>query len=437
LTYPEAIQFLYDLRLHGLKLGLENTLRLAEIAGRPQDRLRFIHVAGTNGKGSTCAMLEGIYRRTGLRVGLFTSPHLVSFRERIQVDREWMTEADVVDGVGWIRSLVDRFPTDHQPTFFEVVTVMALRHFADRNCRLVIWETGMGGRLDATNIVSPLASVITNIQLDHERWLGSTRAEIASEKAGIIKPRIPVITATTEADALEVISRTAAEREAPLIVLPEGAEDGPLLPANCRIPLAGAHQRRNAALAAATVAALQSTLSVDVGQLRDGLERVHWPGRMQRLHPRADVEVILDGAHNPAGLAALVEAYREGHGSRRCAVVFGSLLDKDSGTMLGMLAGIASRLVAVPVRSDRSTDPRELVAACEQCHPALPARAAASVADALTTLEKEPLVLVTGSLYLVGEALEAFGVSPALSGPEYALNDWAAPSPAATPGRAA
>src|SRR6266487_2854556 len=188
MTYQEAIQFLYDLRWFGLKLGLENTFKLAALAGNPQEKLRFIHVAGTNGKGSTCAMLESISRAAGLRVGLFTSPHLVSFRERIQVNREF-------------------------------VTVMALKYFAEQKCDLVIWETGLGGRLDASNIVTPLASVITNIQFYHQQWLGHTRAEIAAEKAGIIKPGVPVVTATDAPEALEVIARTAREKNATMTVV--------------------------------------------------------------------------------------------------------------------------------------------------------------------------------------------------------------------------
>ena len=198
MTYAEAIQFLYGLRLFGAKFGLENTLKLAALAGQPQDRLRFIHVAGTNGKGSTCAMLESIYRTAGLRTGLFTSPHLVSFRERIQVNRRLISEQDVVRLVGEIQTLqssagVPPASVSHPDktsrrdacaTFFEVVTVMALKFFAEQKCDLVIWETGLGGRLDATNIVTPLASVITNIALDHEQWLGDTLAKIAAEKAG-------------------------------------------------------------------------------------------------------------------------------------------------------------------------------------------------------------------------------------------------------------
>src|SRR5207302_1617671 len=261
MTYPEAIQFLYGLRLFGLKFGLENTFKLAALAGNPQQKLRFIHVAGTNGKGSTCAMLESIYRAAGLRVGLFTSPHLVSFAERIQVNRRNIPEADVARLVGEMKLLLEqdwgardgeaqelksKTPVGH-PTFFEVVTVMALRYFAEQNCDLVIWETGLGGRLDATNIVSPIASVITNISYDHQKYLGESLASIAAEKAGIIKPGIPVITGATMPEALDVIGQAAHERQAPLtVVRPEQAHEPPL--ETLSLPLLGEHQRMNAAV---------------------------------------------------------------------------------------------------------------------------------------------------------------------------------------------
>jgi dihydrofolate synthase/folylpolyglutamate synthase len=181
MTHPEAIQLLYGLRLFGAKLGLRTRASLRRWL-EPQKQLRFIHVAGTNGKGSTCAMLDSIYRAAGLRVGLFTSPHLVSFRERIQVNRELISEAEVVRLMTEMQPQLATFPIAYHPTFFEVITVMALSYFGRQKCDLVIWETGLGGRLDATNIVMPLASVITNIGLDHQQWLGNTLTEIATEK---------------------------------------------------------------------------------------------------------------------------------------------------------------------------------------------------------------------------------------------------------------
>src|SRR5437588_258928 len=279
MTYAEAIQFLYDLRWFGAKLGLENTLKLATLAGNPHHQLRFIHVAGTNGKGSTCAMLESIYRASGLRVGLFTSPHLVAFGERIQVNRQLIPENEIVRLVAEMPALPAA--TDH-PTFFEVITVMALRYFAEQKCDLVIWETGLGGRLDAINIVTPLSSVITNIQYDHQKWLGETLANIAAEKAGIIKPGIPVITGADEPEAIQVIESIARRQNAPLtVVSPSEAQRLPL--SAIELPLLGQHQRLNAALAIATVRALSSRISVSDDCIRAGLSRVHWAGRLQLL----------------------------------------------------------------------------------------------------------------------------------------------------------
>jgi len=255
-NYAEAIQFLYGLRWYGAKFGLENTYRLAELAGNPQQSLRFVHAAGTNGKGSVCAMLESIYRTSGLKVGLFTSPHLVSFNERIQVNRVPIPEEAVAESVAALKPLLASFPPEGHPTFFEVVTVMALRYFRQQGCDLVVWETGLGGRLDATNIVTPLASIITNIQFDHQKYLGETLASIAYEKAGIIKPGVPVITGVVTPEAFEVISDTACRLGCSLTqVTPADAARPPL--DALQLPLLGRHQRSNAALALATVGVLQ------------------------------------------------------------------------------------------------------------------------------------------------------------------------------------
>lgn len=279
-NYRQAIEFLYRLQWFGARLGLENPLKLARLLGNPQKGLRFIHIAGTNGKGSTCAVLESIYRAAGHRVGLFTSPHLVSFRERIQVNRRLISQQDVVRLVDAMRPVLKEFSEPDHPTFFEVVTVMALRYFAERKCDLVIWETGLGGRLDATNIVMPIASVITNVQYDHQKWLGETLADIASEKAGIIKPGTPVIAGVDGDEAFAVIQKSAAEKQSPLIRV-----DSDIV-RNCGdvlkdLPLLGDYQRKNAALALAAVEALRDRLPVTPEQIRTGVSTVSWPGRMQ------------------------------------------------------------------------------------------------------------------------------------------------------------
>jgi dihydrofolate synthase/folylpolyglutamate synthase len=425
--YPEAIQFLYGLRLFGAKFGLENTLALAAMAGNPEKKLRFIHVAGTNGKGSTCAMLESIYRAAGLRVGLFTSPHLVSFRERIQVGRELISEADVVRLVEKFKTLSETFPREHHPTFFEVVTVMALEFFAEHACDLVIWETGLGGRLDATNIVTPLASVITNIGLDHQQWLGDTLDKIAFEKAGIIKPGIPVATATDEPAALAVIKHVAKERRAPLTIA--GQVSGrPLIPALAsggeekELPLAGEHQKRNAALALAVVEVLQEKIAVSETQIVAGLKNVQWPGRMQ-LIPRHGKEFLLDGAHNVAGARVLREAIESSFHPDNNTLILGILNDKDWRQICEILAPLAQTILAVPVSSNRTADAKELARACRETNPAATVYICESLKEALQTAPAETLVIVTGSLYLVGEALELLGYFPPATS-ERELNEW-------------
>ena len=455
MTYAEAIQFLYDLRLFGAKFGLENTFKLAVLAGNPQNQLRFIHVAGTNGKGSTCAMLESIYRAAGLRVGLFTSPHLVSFRERIQVNRQLIPETEVVRLVGELRAKCrtgfqpvsvccsdkkeseDGDRQDACPTFFEFVTVMALKFFAEQKCDLVIWETGLGGRLDATNIVTPLAGVITNIQFDHQQWLGDTLEKIAAEKAGIIKPGMPVITAADEPEALAVIEKTARGKNAPLVMVNgrDAALRRPDSAARCPyLPLLGDHQQLNAALALATVEVLQDKIPVSDAAMRNGLQNVNWPGRLQLVTCPSGQRILLDGAHNVAGAKVLRQALERHFGGTGRTLVLGVLQDKDWRHICETLAPLAARILTVPVSSERAADARELAAACRAVNSTAEIVACDSLRAALGKIASDDFVVVTGSLYLVGEALESFGLSPATSD-ERALNEWGAcPQPISTTG---
>jgi dihydrofolate synthase / folylpolyglutamate synthase len=414
-SYAEAIQFLYSLQLFGAQLGLERAFRLAELAGNPQNQLRFIHVAGTNGKGSTCAMLESIYRRAGLRVGLYTSPHLVSFRERIQINRELISEEDVARLVADEQQWLKEFSPENHPTFFEVVTVMALRYFAEQQCELVIWETGLGGRLDATNIVTPLASVITNVQFDHEKWLGSTLEEIAREKAGIIKPRVPVITAA-EGVALDVIRKTAERAVAPLHLVSEPEQTK-------NVGLAGQHQQMNAVLAIKTVEVLNRTMPAAETAIRSGLESIKWPGRFQIIR-RETRTIILDGAHNPAGAAALVETLGSTFKGKPLTFIVGVLGDKDWQSVVGTFARCAQEMICAPVVSNRSTLPVELAHAARKANPALVTYSVASLTEGLSLARDATHIIVTGSLYLVGEALELLGEAP--SAGERALNEWSA-----------
>lgn len=427
MTYAEAVQFLYGLRLFGAKFGLENTFKLAALAGNPQEKLRFIHVAGTNGKGSTCAMLESIYRASGLRVGLFTSPHLVSFRERIQVNRQLIPESDVVHLVEEFRAV----NKEREATLFEFATVMALKFFAEQKCDLVIWETGLGGRLDATNIVTPLASVITNIAFDHQQWLGETLAKIAAEKAGIIKPGIPVVTATNEPEALAVIGQIARGKKAPLTTVaadknPPPAEFAALFRDAATLPLFGEHQKTNAALALATVEILQEQIPVAAETIRAGLSHVNWPGRLQLIQSPNGRKILLDGAHNVAGAETLRATLKKHFADARPVLIFGALADKNWPDICRKLAPLATRIFTVPVASERAADASALAECFHSANPAAVVAECENLTAALSASKDEPFIVITGSLYLVGEALERLGFSPAEAG-ERGLNEWIAP----------
>ncbi|HEY4416470.1 MAG TPA: folylpolyglutamate synthase/dihydrofolate synthase family protein [Verrucomicrobiae bacterium] len=424
MDYSETIQFLYSLQMFGANLGLERVRKLAGLAGNPEKKLRFIHVAGTNGKGSTCAMLESIYRAAGLRVGLFTSPHLVSFRERMQINRQLVPENEIVRLVTEIQPWLKQFSADDHPTMFEVVTVMALRYFADQKCDLVIWETGLGGRLDATNIVIPLASLITNIALDHTQWLGDTLAKIAAEKAGVIKAGIPVVTAVEALEALAVIEHVAEQKNAPLtrVQHPVSSIQHPAS------SLLGDHQKTNAALALATVEVLQQQIPVSMEQIRAGLLNVNWPGRLQ-LVKQGGQKILLDGAHNVAGAEALRAALRQlpalGAEGGQITLIIGVLGDKDWREMCNILAPVAAKIFAVPVASARTADANELARFFQSVNPAAEVVACENFARALAVSKDEPLIVIAGSLYLIGEALEVLGLSPASAG-ERGLNEWTA-----------
>jgi dihydrofolate synthase/folylpolyglutamate synthase len=423
MNYSEAIQFLYGLQLFGTRFGLENTLKLAELAGNPHQRLRFIHVAGTNGKGSTCAMLESIYREAGLRVGLYTSPHLVKFGERIQVNRHLISEADIVRLVEWIQPLLAKFPKDQHPTFFEVVTIMALRWFEEQKCDLVIWETGLGGRLDATNIVTPLASVITNIQFDHQAWLGDTLERIATEKAGIIKPGVPVITAVDDRDAFRVLFETARKNNSPFWLITVAQTDFPPL-RGLDLPLLGEHQRLNAAVAVYTARAISKIIPVSDEAIRAGLSNVIWPGRLQLVTRKNGKKTLLDGAHNIGGAESLRAALQQYFPNEKPTLILGILKDKDCDRICEILAPCAARILLVPVNSNRTAMPNELAPACRAANPQAEILEMKSLAEAVDAADKEQFVIIAGSLYLIGEAMELLDVLPQNSASERSLNEW-------------
>jgi dihydrofolate synthase/folylpolyglutamate synthase len=395
-TYAEAVPWLYGMQWHGIKLGLENIGRLLAELRVPIDgegAPLFLHVAGTNGKGSVCALLDSILRAGGYRSGLFTSPHLVSFRERVRVNGEMISETAAAAILTRIRQHIERW--EQPPTFFEITTALALAHFAASGVQYAVLETGLGGRLDATNVVTPLASVITAVGLDHQQYLGETIAAIAMEKAGIIKPGVPVVSGPQESEAQCALMHVAYERDAPfhLVVTPMNTVD---------LGLAGSHQRWNAALA---VHALEvAGIAVPGHAILAGLREVQWPGRFQQIGDR----LILDGAHNPAAAQRLVQTWREQFGEAKATVILGAMKDKDLRGICAALAPIAAAAIAVPIQNDRALPPQELRQIWLEAAPSIPCTVAANVREALDFAGREAeRTLVTGSLFLIGEVLQS------------------------------
>jgi dihydrofolate synthase/folylpolyglutamate synthase len=395
--YDEAVAWLYESQLHGIKLGLENIRRLVDALGIELAGARapkFIHVAGTNGKGSVCAMIDSCCRAAGLRSGLFTSPHLVTFRERIQLNGEMISEADVAEGLMRIRELAAGW--DHAPTFFEITTALALAWFQEQRAEVVALETGMGGRLDATNIVHPVACALTPIDLDHQQWLGESVAEIAREKAGILKPGVPAVSAPQADEVRAVFSQITSERGVGVEYVTE-----PLREHAVGIP--GSHQAWNAALAVRTLALAK--LPVPGKAIAAGLRDVSWPGRFQQIQTR----FIIDGAHNPAAARRLATTWREVYGDKRASLVLGVLKDKDVRGICEALLPIAGRILTVPVPNPRSATPQEICRAIGQIAPRQECIAVRDLPAAIRIAESmERRTLITGSLFLAGQALALF-----------------------------
>ena len=405
MTYPAALDWLYRSQLHDIKLGLEPIRRLCDGLGLDlagSGGPLFIHVAGTNGKGSVCAMIDAICRSVGLRTGLYTSPHLITFRERIRLDGEQIPERDVAAGLSDIRDISADW--EHAPTFFEIATALALAWFRDQRAQVAVLETGLGGRLDATNVVTPAVSVLTSIGLDHTHYLGTTIAEIAAEKAGIIKPGVPVVSAPQLPEARAVIGRVAAEQRSACHFIEEPWMETP-------VALAGSHQRWNAALAIAALKAAR----VDVSNpaITRGLADVQWPGRFQRIGAR----IVLDGAHNPDAAARLAETWREEFGAEKATLILGAMRDKDVRAVCAALRPIAGRVIAVPVQNPRACTPPELCEIARGIDPRWHSEPSENIAAALAAADRHgQRILIAGSLFLIGEVLAH--LDPASAPPE-------------------
>jgi len=426
MNFAETVRFLYSLgpELKTVKWDLARTDTLLAALDSPHrrgaySRTRFIHVAGTNGKGSTCAMMASALHVSGLRTGLYTSPHLLNPRERIQIDGELIAEQAWCEAFEAVHAAAERLlareEIDAHPSFFETVTAMAFVAFARARVEVVVLETGLGGRLDATNLVDPEIAVITPIDFDHEAFLGSSIESIAAEKAGILKAGHPAVFAAQRPEAYSILERRALELDIPvtlssawriedlhiekfgsrftLVALLEGAEEIPIV-----CPLAGEHQVENARTA---VAAL-NIFGVSAAAIAEGIERAKWPGRLDRVSTNPDI--ILDGAHNPAGARALAAYIWRFFRSEPVRIIYGAMRDKAVDEVIGTLFPLAAEVILTAPEQPRALNPESIAQASD--HPKL--RIAANITDALRMARDKPMTtFVTGSLFLVGEARAA------------------------------
>jgi dihydrofolate synthase/folylpolyglutamate synthase len=416
-SYRETVDYIASLRGGEIDLRLHRVERALAFFEDPHTRYRAFHIAGTNGKGSTAAILHSILSAQGYRVGLYTSPHLVSFTERIRVGREEITPDEVVE----LADLIQARTAEHgvHLTFFEFVTVMGLLYFAQKKIDVAVVEVGLGGRLDATNVVAPVTAVITTISKDHEAYLGNDLLSIAREKGGIIKPVAPVVCGSLPAEARALYQELAATRgtqvhflgeQFAVFMKQEERFDYRGLGRNyndLELALPGNFQRRNAAVALAALETGGKEFPVAESAVRQGLKRVCWPGRLEIVarHP----QVILDGAHNEEGILTLVQEMKAILETRKVQLLFGAMHDKNWKLMLASLCAITSEVVLTRVPMERSTPPEQLATAI---HEKIPHRIIESPLEGLQFLlsraQSTDVILVTGSLYLLGEVRPYF-----------------------------
>lgn len=378
--------WLYSTQAFGIKLGLEGVTRLLSACGVLHPRAQVIHVAGTNGKGSTCAFCESVARAAGYKTGLFTSPHLVEFGERIRVNGVNIPDADAARLIGKVREVVQDW--EPCPTFFELVLAVAMLWFAEQEVELIVLETGMGGRLDATNAVPKDVAVLTPIGLDHTQYLGGTLYEVAGEKAAILSWHRPAVSAPQEPESMRAIQEAARRMDTYCRVI-TGECDQPL-------GLKGVHQRRNAALALAALRALPHFLCSAEEEAR-GLAEVRWPGRFEEVQPG----VIMDGAHNPHAMHVLTRTWREAFGGQKARCIYAGSADKALDEVLELLSPIVGEWVLPPVQSPRILSPAEM-AAKVQAASAAPVSTPATLAECLVGMPAG--TLICGSFFLLGEA---------------------------------
>jgi dihydrofolate synthase/folylpolyglutamate synthase len=433
MNYTETIAYLHSLidyekmRLDRYTPETHNLARVEQLlaaVGNPQAHFPSVHIAGTKGKGSTAAMCEACLRAAGYRTGFYISPHLHTFRERIQVDRQNIAREKVIALVEEIRPHVERIPG---VTYFEAITAMGLLHFARSKVDVAVVEVGLGGRLDATNILTPQVSVITSLSLEHTYLLGDTLAKIAYEKAGIIKPGVPAVSAPQQAEAIKVLETVSREREAPLTEIGRDweyepgpadldgqaftvrriADGGSELDGAYWMPLLGRHQLENGANAIAALEIVgQRGFSISAEAVREGLRTIHWPGRMEILS--REPLVIVDGAHNPYSMQSLCEALREWFPGQRWVLIFGASVDKNVAGMIKELLPISDYVIATRSDHPRAAAPVELADTVASVGGGAEIRVnmRKSLRRGLAMVTPGSGLLVTGSVHLVADARE-------------------------------
>jgi dihydrofolate synthase/folylpolyglutamate synthase len=411
-SYSETLDNIYNLRGGIIDLRLDRMARALVLFDHPEKNFPSLHIAGTNGKGSTAAMLHRILTHAGYRTALYTSPHLVSFTERIRVGDDEISQDEVVELADELRARTAA--AGIALTFFEFVTAMAFVHFARRRVDVSVVEVGLGGRLDATNLVRPLVSVITTISQDHEAYLGSDLVSIAKEKGGIVKDGVPVVCGDLPDKARTAVKEIAVSRSAQLYVLNQdfvfflksgGGFDYKGVNWNFEdlsVALRGRHQRANAAIALCALEMVATDFPVAEGAIRDGLRTVAWPGRFEVMGTAPTV--VLDGAHNGEGVRALIEEIREFRGARRIRMLFAAMDDKDWGSMLDALSGVVDEMVLTRVAMQRSADPHRLASVLGDRPPhRVIENPRAALGWLFDSAHDDDIVLVAGSLYLLGE----------------------------------
>lgn len=397
MNYENAVRYLDSLQPKAFRLELGPLYEACHLMGNPQDELSCVHISGTNGKGSTAAFLEGILRESGYRVGLYTSPHLVDVRERIQVGRE-MISPDALSAL--VERIRADLPDDRMLSFFEFVTLASFLHFLDEKTDVAVFETGLGGRLDATNVLTPKVAVITPISFDHVQHLGRSLKDIASEKCGIIKRGVPTVVAYQPPEVMEVVRRVCDDVGSPLCLATPDEVETPL-------GLVGEHQRQNAACAV-EAAGLLTQAGYKTSGIEKALADTRWPGRLETV--KSEPRVVLDGAHNVAGAEALASYVRATYPRERSVLILGVLADKDLAGIVRPLAPLFREVVCVPAPSERSASPKDLSAAARSSGAQVRTEAALddAIDSALKSMSREDTLVVSGSLTMVGWAKEYF-----------------------------